>query len=367
MYDQPATAGHQVSKRTGAILWAVLLTAAVATSRQPAAAPSAESLQIYFVDVEGGQATLIVSPARQSLLVDTGFAGFDGRDAGRILAAARDAGVTSIDVLLTTHFHFDHDGGVVDLARQIPIRTYVDHGDLGRTAAEMAGPNWPGTLALYNAYTAVRATGRHLEPTPGDRLPLDGLDVTMVSSAGKTITHAMAGAGGVTEGCEATAPPPEDAFENPRSSGFVLQFGAFRFLDPGDLTGPPLHVLVCPRSLIGAVDLYLVPHHGGADASYPATFAAFAPRVAIVNNGAVKGGVPAAFVVSRRAPDLERAWQLHQSTTAGAVNLAPSQIANLDESTAHWIKVIATADGAFSVTNGRTGATRSFEARSAKR
>jgi competence protein ComEC len=316
------------------------------------------TLDIYFVDVEGGQSTLIVTPAGESLLVDTGFAGFDGRDAGRIVAAARDAGITRIDYLLLTHFHWDHDGGVVELARQMPIGTFIDDGDLNRTPAALAGPRWAATLDRYNAYLPVRAKGVHVAPKPGDRLPLQRVDVTFVSSAGATITHALPGAGQVNAACEATAMPPDDPFENPRSIGFVMQFGRFRFLDLGDLSGTPLFALLCPSSLIGPVDLYLVPHHGGRDVAYLATFAGLRSRVAIVNNGAVKGGSPEIFAALRRAAGLEAAWQLH--TSMNGANLPESHIANLDETTAHWIKVSAQESGAFTVTNGRTGIAETF-------
>ena len=317
------------------------------------------TLDIYFIDVEGGQSTLIVTPAGQSLLIDTGFAGFDGRDAGRIAEAARTAGITQIDFLLLTHFHWDHDGGVVELAQQLPIRTFIDDGDLDRSPAAMAIKGWPVTLERYNAYLPVRATGTHLVPNPGDRLPLKGVDVTFVSSSGTTITRPLPHAGRVNTKCEATAPPPDDPFENPRSIGIVLRFGQFRFLDLGDLTGTPLFALLCPRNLIGQVDLYLIPHHGWADASYPATFAGLRPRVAIVNNSAVKGGAPETIAL-RSAPGLEGAWQLHRSMLEGAMNLADSQIANLDETTGHWIKVSAEKSGAFAVTNRRTGVTKTF-------
>ena len=340
----------------GLVVWAAALT--LALSSVFVAADTGRTLDIYFVDVEGGQSTLIVTPAGESLLVDTGFAGFDGRDAGRIVAAAHDAGITRIDYLLLTHFHWDHDGGVVELARQMPIRTFFDAGDVNRTPAALAGPRWAATLDRYNAYLPVRAEGVHVVPKPGDRLPLQRVDVTFVSSSGATITHALPGGGHVNAQCEATAPPPDDPFENPRSIGFVMQFGRFRFLDLGDLSGTPLFALLCPSSLIGPVDLYLVPHHGGRDVAYRATFAGLRSRVAIVNNGVVKGGSPEIFAALRRAPGLDAAWQLHTSMNGG--NLSDSHIANLDETTAHWIKASAQESGAFTVTNGRTGITESF-------
>jgi beta-lactamase superfamily II metal-dependent hydrolase len=335
-------------------LLAALLALAVA-------AEAGRTLDIYFIDVEGGQSTLIVTPAGQSLLIDTGFAGFDGRDSGRIVEAARAAGITRIDYLLLTHFHWDHDGGVVELARQMPIRTFIDSGDLDRSPDAAAVAGWPTTLERYNAYLPVRATGKHRIPNPGDRLSLKSVDVTFVSASAATITRPLPGAGRVNTECEPTAPPPSDAFENPRSIGIVLRFGRFRFLDVGDLSGPPLFALLCPRNLIGQVDVYLVPHHGALDVSYPATFAGLRPRVAIVNNGARKGGAPEIFDALRRAPALEGAWQLHRSLLEGAMNLPESQIANLDETTGHWVKVSAQKNGAFTVTNRRTGVVTAYD------
>ena len=324
-------------------------------------APARSTLDIYFIDVEGGHSTLVVTPSRQSLLIDTGFAGFDGRDAGRIVEAARAAGISQIDHLLLTHFHWDHDGGVVELARQMPIRTFIDNGDLNRSPAAMAVEKWPITLERYEAYLPVRATGEHLVPKPGDRLALTGVDVTFVSASAATIARPLPGAGRRNAECDATAQPADDPFENPRSIGVLLRFGRFRFLNLGDLTGTPLFTLVCPRSLIGRVDLFLVPHHGWRDASYQAIFAGLRPRVAIVNNSAVKGGSPETFDALRRAPELKGAWQLHRSMHEGVVNLAEGQIANLDETTWHWIKVSAQESGAFTVTNRRTGVTKAYK------
>jgi len=328
-----------------------------------------QTLDIYFIDVEGGQSTLMVTPAGESFLIDTGFAG-DGtfqskagdparaRDAQRIAAAARDAGVTRIDYLLITHFHADHDGGVVELAQLLPIGTFVDHGGvLPGAEARVAG-----TLDALAAYATVRAKGRHLEPTPGERLPLKGVTAVVVSAAGATLRQPLTGAGAANSACGPAAQPAQEPTENPRSTGVRLEFGRFRFLDVGDLTGAPLFALACPRNLVGPVDIYLVAHHGGADAADPATFAAFKPRVAIVNNGAVKGGAPEMFAALHNVSALEDVWQLHRSKNEGARNFPDDRIANLDETTGHWIKVRARDDGSFVVTNGRTGESKSYAA-----
>ena len=148
------------------------------------AAGAPRTLDFYFIDVEGGQSTLIVTPAGQTLLVDTGWAGNGGRDAGRILAAMRAAGVSRIDHLLITHFHTDHDGGIVELAAKVPIGTFYDHGSLPFDDREaVADPRWPPYVGALNAYLPIRAKGTHVEPKPGERLPLKGVEVTWVASA----------------------------------------------------------------------------------------------------------------------------------------------------------------------------------------
>ncbi len=330
---------------------------------------SASTLDIYFIDVEGGQSTLLVTPDRQSLLVDTGWAGSgaagykpgdpaQSRDARRIVAAAADAGIERIDYLLITHFHPDHDGGVVELARLIPIRRFIDHGTIPPDARIDSSMR-----EAYEAYMALRNKAEHVEPKPGYRLPLKGIRATVVSSAASTLTHRLPGAGDANPLCGPSAPPARDPVENPRSTGFVAAFGRFRFLDLGDLSGAPLFNLVCPKSLIGPVDVYLVAHHGGPDVADPAIFAAFKPRVAIMNNGLKKGGSRETYETLHHVAGLEDVWQLHRSEAAGELNFAADRIANLDETTAHWIKLRASGDGSFRVFNGRTGETKSYSAR----
>ena len=326
----------------------------------------APTLTIYAIDVEGGQSTLVVTPKGESLLLDTGFPG-DGtfaskpgepsvaRDAQRILAAARDAGVKRIDYLLITHFHGDHDGGVTELAQLLPIRTFIDHA--APSPATEAGV--PGTMALYDAYLAVRRTGRHLEPKPGDRLPMRGVDAVVVSSGGAVLTTPLRGGGGAGDGCSAGAVAAQEPIENPRSTGVMLTFGAFRFLDVGDLSGPTLHALTCPTNLLGRANVYLVAHHGGADAGDPAMYSSVRPLVALINNGLAKGGAPETFATLAAFPAID-AWQLHRSANPAVVNMPDARVANLDTSTSAWIKITATADGAFVVTNGRTGESRSY-------
>jgi competence protein ComEC len=353
--------------RALAVLCALALTAFIAIPAAAAAA-NAKNLKIYFIDVEGGQSTLLVTPDRHSFLIDTGFAG-DGkgfqpgnphqaRDANRIVAAARDAGVTQIDYLLITHFHPDHDGGVSELSQLMPIRAFIDHGLPSPEAATSEE-----IKQAFDAYSRVRETGRHLEPLPGDHLPLKDLDVAVVSSAGSTLSEPLPGAGATNAACPVSGTPATDPYENPRSTGIVVRYGKFRFLDVGDLTGQPLFNLACPKSLIGPVDVYLVAHHGGLDAAVGETIAAFQPRVAIMNNGTTKGGALVTYQALHHVPGLEDVWQLHASKFAGDSNFPAPFIANLDEGTAYWIELVAHEDGSFRVHNPRTGEWKNYKAR----
>lgn len=332
----------------------------------------ADTLDIYFIDVEGGQATLVVTPARETLLIDAGWPGEGtseskagpasvARDAQRILAAARDAKVTKIDYLIVTHFHRDHFGGVSELAQLLPIATFVDYGD---PVPQNATAGSVDTLDAYalETYVKARAQGRHIKPKPGEELPLKGVQTTVVSADRSILATPLSGAGTPTKWCGGSATKPGDAGENPRSIGILVQFGEFRFLDLGDLSGEPLFDLVCPTDRIGPVDVYLVAHHGARDAADPATFAAFKPRVSVINNGPKKGGTSEILESVRRVGEANEVWQLHRLETAAAENVAQERIANLDEQTAHWIRISANADGSFKVLNGRTGLWKEYAA-----
>ena len=342
------------------------LSGGLLTAPASARGETPRALQIYFIDVEGGQSTLIVTPERHSLLIDTGWAGagsgfrpgdpHGARDANRIVAAARDAGITQIDYLLITHFHIDHDGSVAELSRLMPIRTFIDHSAPSAEADRAS----PGTQEAYEAYLTVRDAGAHLQPGAGERVPLKDVEAVIVSSGGSTLKGSLANAGATNASCPDHASVPRDSYENPRSTGVVVRYGEFRFLDVGDLTGQPLFALACPKSLIGPVDAYLVAHHGGADAAVPETFAALKPRVAIMNNGVSKGGARVTYEALHHVPALEDVWQLHASEDAADANFPARYVANLDEGTANWIKLVASEDGSFRVLNQRTGEWKSY-------
>ncbi|MCC6363855.1 MAG: MBL fold metallo-hydrolase [Bryobacterales bacterium] len=310
----------------------------------------AKNLDIFFVDVEGGQATLLVTPAGESLLVDTGWPGFNNRDANRIAAAAAKAGVKQIDYLIITHFHTDHVGGIEQLAAKMPIKHVVDHGSSVETGASAE--------KLYKSYEDVAAKGKRITVKPGDKLPLKGLLVEILAAHGVPTTRP----GKPNPLCAGVQQKAEDKSENARSVGTLVTFGKFRFLDMGDLTWNKELELVCPENRIGKVDVYLTTHHG-LDASGPAALVhAIAPRVAIMNNGEKKGGTPPAWKVVKSSPGLLDLWQLHYSAAgAGDANADDKMIANpKGEDPGNYIEIQAQSNGKFTVTNSRNGFSKSY-------
>jgi len=314
------------------------------------------TLDIYFIDVEGGQSTLVVMPGGQSMLIDSGYPDNANRDPDRIMAAVRDARLSRLDYLVITHFHEDHVGGAAELARRIPIETLVDYGAPVQTASEV--------VATFNAYEAVRRTRRHMVVAPGDRLPFTGRDVevNVVTADGARLSAPLEGGGEPNPSCMDFERRQINRTENPRSIALRVRFGAFRFLDPGDLDSNTLADLVCPVNVIGEVDAYLVAHHGSSDTNIPVALPALRPRVAVINNGEYKGGSASWLETLRRTPGIDGGvWQLHRSLGDGAeYNFPDAFIANLGGQAGDsgaWIKLSASKDGAFTVTNGRTGET----------
>ncbi len=317
-------------------------------------AGTAKPLEIYFIDVEGGQATLIVDPRGPSLLVDTGWPGFDGRDAGRILSAARAAGLKRIDYVLITHYHRDHVGGVSELARQIKIGAFVDH-----------GPNMEDsddTRKLYADYEKAIGQSKHRVMKPGDRLPFKGIQVQVLTAAGEHISSPLPGANQPNPLCASEPEARTDNSENARSLGILVSYGQFRFIDLGDLTKRKEQELACPNNLVGTADLYLTTHHGLSQSNAKAIVEALHPRVAIMNNGPHKGGSKEAWETVRNSPGLEDLWQLHYALDSDKEHNAPEMfIANpAEKCEGKYIKVTAEQDGSFTVANSRNGYTKTY-------
>ena len=318
----------------------------------PAWARAAKPLQIYSIDVEGGQATLIVTPSRQSVLVDTGWPDFDDRDADRIVAAAKRAGVKRLDYVVITHYHRDHVGGAEQLAAKIKIGAFVDHGPNQEDSDE--------TRANYATYEKVAAHGRRITLKPDNGLPLKGVTLRVLTGAGEHLKDPLPGAGEANPYCTGEPEAPVDETENARSLGILVTYGRFRFLDLGDLTKKKELELACPNNMLGTVDLYLVTHHGSEQSNAKAIVWALHPRVAIMNNGAHKGGSPAAWQIVHDSPGLEDLWQLHYAV-GKEHNVGEAFTANVEGGTdGNFIKVLATPDGAFTVSNSRNNYEKTY-------
>jgi len=271
---------------------------------------------------------------------DTGWGGHNKRDAERIAAAAKSAGVKKIDYLVITHFHSDHVGGIAQLAEKLPIRNFVDHGS--------SVENDKAAQVLFNEYAEYRGKGTHIQVKPGDTIPIKGLDVKVISAGGKGLDAPLAGAGEANADCANFQMHDNDTSENAQSVGILITYGSFRMIDMGDLTWNKEKDLVCPANKVGKVDLYVVSHHGMNMSGSPQWVHALHPKVALMDNGAKKGGSVEAWQTIHDTPGTPDIWQLHFAVPGGKEhNSADPFIANVDE--------ICEANG-FAWTRKRTGA-----------
>jgi len=324
------------------------------------------NFDIYWIDVEGGAATLLVSPGGESLLYDTGWE-VDGRDAGRIAAAVQQAGLKKIDYLVLSHYHADHAGGLVELAKAVPIGRCFDRGDF----IEPANQRW------RDGYLSVCASKRTILKV-GDRIPLKGVQVDVVASDGQLLPKPING-GGPNPLCATAENKPRDVPENYKMLGALFTYGRFKFLDLADLDWEMEMELACPINKLGEVTLYQAGRHGALDgAAAPGFLYAIKPQVVIVNNGPRKGlGGPspgrqkAATVHYERlvkTPGIEGIWQGHRSLfdPEKTHNAPEDMIANFEETAecqGHWLKASVERDGTFTITNGRNGFSKSYKAR----
>ena len=336
----------------------LLINAVSIFSSQPAT-PARRTLDLYFIDTEGGAATLIVTPAAESVLIDAGWADVGGRDAKRIQQAMQQAGITAIDHLVSSHYHQDHYGGVPDLSKLVTVKRFYDHGEMDSMTED------PKFAERYGAYRAA-AKNRTTKLKPGDTLQLKAasgtpeLKILCVAADGEVISSKKSDA---NPECGSST-PQEDASENGRSVALLLSWGGFEFLNLADLTFNISQRLVCPVNQIGEIDLYQVTHHGGNVNNNVLLLRSIRPSVSVMINGPRKGGHPDTVRWLQENPLFKALYQLHRNVqTQAEQNTAAEFIANLEEQpdAGHMIMVsVDAAKRAFSVTNGRTKESKSF-------
>ena len=339
-------------------------------------AAQSRNLEIYWIDVEGGAATLFIAPSGESMLIDTGFDVAD-RDAKRIYAAAQQAGLKKIDYVVISHYHTDHVGGLATLSKMIPIGRFFGPDD----EIEAVNQKW---LDSYKAASA----GKRTIVKPGDQVPLKGVQVTFVSADHKLLAKPLSG-GGPNPLCADAENKAPAGPENQRMVGTHLAFGKFKFLALIDLDWQKEMELVCPLNKLGLITLYQTSRHGAFDgAGAPALLGAIRPQVVVVNNGPRKGlgqldnSVKSATPPGKKTAAYERngyarlakmqgvegIWQGHLSLLdkEPGHNTSEDMIANFEETAdckGHWIKAIVEPSGRFTVINGRNGFSRSYTAR----
>jgi competence protein ComEC len=343
-----------------ACFWSIVIATLASLPSGAWAAPKRESgkaLEIYFVDVEGGQSTLFVTAQGESLLIDTGWPDSNGRDADRIMAAAKLAGIKQLDFVLLTHYHMDHAGGITEVAAHIPIRTVIDHGQNREPQAAATEKVWEDYQKLLGKEKFKRIVAK-----PGESLPVKGIETKVISSDGALLENPLSEGTEDNPACKSSKQYPADHTENARSLGVLFTFGGLRILDLGDLTSDMEMKLVCPENKLGKIDIYIVSHHGTSSSNSPVFLDAIAPRVAVMDNGAAKGGAPSSWDAVKNSPRLEDFWQLHYSDEGGAAhNAADPFIANLAGPDAgNYLKLTAWPDGNFEVFNSRSKQTKRY-------
>lgn len=363
---------------------------------------------IYFIDTEGGMSVLYLPPGGESMLLDTGNPG--DRDVDRIMAVLDDAGVKQIDYMVLTHYHVDHVGGFEALSKKIQMKHFIDHGE-NKDVREQV----PGFAAMYAAMMEKAGPGAHMVAKPGDTIPIKGLKVEVVTSAGQVLKKPMSGepgAGKPNPECASYKKQAENTdLDNAQSLALVFEYGKFRTINMGDFVYNLEGDLMCPNNPIGTIDLYLTSHHGTDQSGSAVLVHALQPRVAIMHNGTRKGGALPVYQVLHTSPSLEDIWQLHWAYAGGLENNTPGiYIANIEDPVvlgnslanpvpafggggggrgasggfgggrggsgaggggrgaghtgpAFWIKVSAMPDGSFTVLNTRNNFSKTYAAR----
>ncbi|MCA9034242.1 MAG: MBL fold metallo-hydrolase [Planctomycetaceae bacterium] len=322
-----------------------------------------QRLDIYFIDVEGGAATLLVTPSGESMLIDSGYPDNHGRDLQRIIHVAKDvAGLSRIDHAVVSHWHLDHYGNHAALQAELGIGTFWDRGIPDELQED---PNYHERIAAYRS--ASQNASKSL--AAGDSIPLQSgntpLSVRVLTSGRAVIDDK----GKPNPYASRHLPKPHDPSDNAASLSLLFTFGEFRFLTCGDLTWNVEADLVTPTNRIGLVDLFMVTHHGLPVSNNPALVLAIDPVVAVMCNGPTKGGAEQTMQTLREVKSLQDLFQLHQNVQLDASKQAPAEfIANhgpTEGCKGEWVKASVAADGqSYTVRIGPAGTQHTYATRS---
>jgi competence protein ComEC len=326
------------------------------------AATADRTLEVYWIDSEGGGSTLIITPAGESVLIDSGNPG--GRDSARIVAAAKAAGLSRIDHFILTHFHVDHFGGIAEVAQQLPVGTIYDRGIPKGDPDGKAASSFQLQIKAYREIAATRVLIK-----PGDVVPLKTLPgqpplVLRCLAADQHFVEPSAAEQKIAALTNEVPAKAVDTSDNANSTVWRLDFGGFRFFDGGDLTWNMEAKLVAPHNLVGEVDVYQTDHHGLDVSNHPLLVQRLAPTVAVMNNGARKGGEPGTMATLKATPSIAAIFQLHRNVRVGPEgNTAAELIANEDEKCAgNLVHMVVAADGAsYTISIPATGVSRKFK------
>ena len=316
-----------------------------------------DTWEITVVDTEGGKAIVMLTPDGESMLVDAGFPSSNDRDTQRIVAAAEALNIKQFDYMLVTHYDLDHVANIASVDARIPAKVFLDRGPL------QPGGNQGWIQRNLTTYLQCIGERKRVTLKAGDELPLKGLKITVLTASGEVIKKPLPGGGRPNEFAATAANPdigPQD--ENAQCIGLLYEFGKFRMADFADLLQTQEIALMTPNNPVGTVDLFMVSHHGAFRSNNPLLVHALHPKVAIMNNGARKGGDAITFDTLKASPGLQDLWQLHLSVPAKDKNGPVDFIANPEEKCeGKAITVSAQRDGTFTVTNLRNQFSKTYK------